>query len=276
MCISLPVKVSLVSFFSISLQFLFKPYTNRLKLGEGGLLFLNVFHSCVYYKDIFLILLNISISLFAICLLYGYNDFVDRAKDIHNPKKNQDFVHLINTYPKLFLWINGSLSVAILLLAYHFFGVLELSVLVGLFLINFFYSNLFKGIPLLDVIIVGMWGAVYVIIPTINWYLFFAAGIMTAIAHVYQVITDKETDKISKTNTSAVAVPGMSRFVIIILSILLSLVFFSLGEIIFAATAVFLIIVKLIRISVSSKWYFSRVYFGACWIYLLYLTYYEG
>src|SRR4051812_43000035 len=89
----------------IACQLLLRPFTNRLKLGEGGLVVFNILHSLVTQKNIQTKVAEALISLFVMSVLYGYNDYVDCEKDRLNPKKDQIFLTLICDNKRTFIFL---------------------------------------------------------------------------------------------------------------------------------------------------------------------------
>ena len=117
--------------------FLLKPYFNRLKLGEGGLVVFNLFQSIYAYREPKIVAAEFFISLLVICLLYGYNDYIDRYADLHNTKKDQSFVNNLIRNDRAFIFFNCFFSLVSILLIWLFEGPSKLFILLALFLINY-------------------------------------------------------------------------------------------------------------------------------------------
>ena len=84
---------------------IFKPYTNRIKLGEGGLVVFNITHSLMAEEWSYKVLFSGILSFFVMCALYGFNDFKDAEEDMVNPKKDLGFIELILDNKGLFFVI---------------------------------------------------------------------------------------------------------------------------------------------------------------------------
>jgi 4-hydroxybenzoate polyprenyltransferase len=257
-------------------KFLIKPYFNRVKLGEGGLVVFNLFHSVYSHHELASVIFELTLSFFVMCLLYGFNDYTDRHYDIQNSKKDKNFTLLIIQNEKLFIRLNLLLTWITLLVWFFFVGHFSALLLLVVYLVNIMYSIKLKSIPILDIIAVCLWGGLYVmIIGKPNWALGFIAGTMTGIAHLFQTLTDKPFDKKVRINTTVVTMPGSEWIFISVLCAMLGIqLFFTLG-IWWALSGVVPVLVYAISRRVTFSWYVSRAYFFICWITLL-ISFYGG
>jgi hypothetical protein len=147
---------------------------------------------------------------------------------------------------------------------------------VALYIVNLTYSKFAKAIPILDIVAVVLWGGLFTMLVNLDHFLLnLSAGVMTGIAHVYQMIVDKDVDASTRTNTSVVAIKHSDRIGIAILCVLLGYCIYSIGSIWVSLFSVLPILIFFTPASDSKRWQMSRVFFGLCWIYLLYSVYYE-
>lgn len=263
--------------FGLSLRFLFKPLTDRFKLGEGGLALFNITHAWYATHDYFATLVCAVMSLLVLCAIYGYNDYIDRQRDLQNPKKEQAFVRQINSHASLFISLNGLLSVVLLIAAFFFIGKMQAVALLALLVINASYSNKLKAIPRADILVVAMWGGTFTLItPVMNYQLALLAGVMTGIAHLFQMLTDETTDRQTNVSTTIVKYPRSKYVVLCGLTVALMFTLHFISSINYCSlSAVLPLVFYLIIKQVSVSWFFSRVYFAAVWLLLL-TTIYGG
>lgn len=253
-----------------AVRFITLPYYNRILLGEGGLVALNFFRTLFLHHSGLLIATDTVVSLLTMCLLYGFNDFTDRYHDAQNPKKDQHFVRELIDHPSLFIITHCALTISLVVFAYLFFGWAKPAIMIVLLLVNIGYSKLFKATPILDIIAVSVWGGLFImLVDPVDADLAITAGLMTGIAHIYQILTDQDTDRATNIKTSAVAIPQFERWGIILLSIGLVLFLFRLHGAFFAVTGIFPIVINLLIIRTEIKWHLSRFYFALCWVLLI-------
>lgn len=261
--------------FTRAIQFLFRPLTNRIKLGEGGIALFNTSQVWFATHDILFTLWCTLLSLLTLCVLYGYNDYKDRETDKLNPKKDISYVNNISIHHLLFFYIH--LFVTALLIMWSFFllgktGALSMLLLLA---INIAYSNKLKATAGLDVVTVMIWGGLFVLlIAREHFGLAIAASIMTGMAHVFQMLTDKKTDSQTKTNTTVVKYPGSAPFMFAGLSVALMVALYVATEKYSIAISAFIpFLFYFMYRNVTVSWFFSRVYFAGIWFVLLYTTY---
>src|SRR4051812_20805267 len=121
-------------------QFIFKPLVNRAKLGEGGIVVFNITYSVFATHNIKYVLAVFGISLFALCALYGYNDYIDRFIDSHNKKKEQNFVADIVAHHRFYLAVNLVLSILLIVFAWFLIGSYQATAMLLLLAVNAAYS----------------------------------------------------------------------------------------------------------------------------------------
>jgi 4-hydroxybenzoate polyprenyltransferase len=258
----------------IACQLLLRPFTNRLKLGEGGLVVFNILHSLVTQKNIQTKVAEALISLFVMSVLYGYNDYVDCEKDRLNPKKDQIFLTLICDNKRTFIFLIIFIQFLTLFCSWYFLGKLTALLLGILFFTNFLYSQKAKAIPAFDIAIVSLWGGLYVcLVGNFHWYIVLAAGLMTGIAHFFQVITDRSSDARNSINTSAVALQGFEAIILFLQCFLLGVVVYTAGNSWYALFCTIPFFAYWFSRRVTFSWYVARVVFLILWITLMIETY---
>jgi 4-hydroxybenzoate polyprenyltransferase len=247
-----------------------------MKLGEGGLVVFNIIHLIIAGNGIASIFIIGMVSLFVMCALYGFNDYNDAEEDKLNPKKDLQFIHLILSNKVLFFYIILSIQLSTILIFYLFQGWQIALFLVVLYLINYLYTQKLKSIPIVDIVIVCIWGGLYVcLVGDFTWELAANAGLMTGIAHFFQVVTDKDSDFKNNINTSAIFNGFWANSLLLMLCFLLfSTSIFILNWKI-ALIAFLPFIVYIISKKVIVSWYISRFIFFILWLFML-LQIYEG
>lgn len=250
------------------------PLTSRIAKGEGGLILFNSIHAYFVFSLTTLFWLDSLISVVAMCALYNLNDFRDRNIDALNPKKNKDFINEILNQEKLYIFTNIILSTTAIALSFVFFTNEKTILMTLLITINWLYSYKFKSMPGLDILSVIIWGGLFASIAgSFQLHLFIIVGIMTGIAHIYQIITDKEADEKANIRTSIVALPKLHKYIILFYCFILGVFIYLHIDWIWAISCLIPLIVYLLSKNISLSWYVSRFYFLVCLIKLLYLQY---
>lgn len=241
-----------------------------MKIGEGGIAVFNLTHAWMATHDIVATFLCFALSLFCLSVLYGFNDFTDRKNDQHNPKKDQHFVQQILNQPKLMLSVNLTASMALLLFVYFQFGALQGIYALLLLLINAAYSLGLKKTAGADIFIVIVWGGVFTLItPSVSYPLAAIAGLMTGIAHVFQMITDETTDKKNEVHTTIVQFPSSKNFILLLLSVLSGVSIYIIADWKVALSCFIPLLIFMASKNVNWSWIASRIYFVCMWMVLL-------
>ena len=263
--------MSYTTFFPTTFNLLVRPFTNRIKLGEGGLLILNFTHSVASSKPYALIILETVISFWVLCVLYGYNDYTDVEKDKFNPKKDPDFIKLVSDNYTLFLNLIIAVQFLTISVAFIFLSWHTALYMVVLYAINFLYSHKVKSIPLADIVIVSFWGGLYICLSGyFRWEISLAAGLMVGIAHFFQVITDKDSDQKNSVSTSAVVLIGWENLLLFILCMALAFVVYLItNDVILAAIGFLPFMFYFLSKRVTLSWYMSRFLFFILWLLIL-------
>jgi 4-hydroxybenzoate polyprenyltransferase len=242
---------------------------HRLRRGEGALLAINL--SLVAYlgtghPDG---LASALVSVLAIGLMYAFNDLYDAPTDANNPKKDRS---LIATY----LEHRGTSALAIIGLtagSIAFAGAMlgpRASIAVaGAMVANVVYSMALKGVPVIDVVWCGLWGALYAAIVTASPFVLVLVALMTAVCHLYQALDDRVADAANAIVTTAVRSRTLARNVLVVLCACL---FVTLraplggawGLTAFAPLGLFWACRD-----PRAGWLLTKLYFGIVWLYVL-------
>lgn len=258
----------------ITLQFIFKPYFNRVKLGEGGLVIMNLVHSVLSRRDFRVILAEFLLSFFVMCALYGFNDFLDRKADLINEKKQTTFTLSIIKYERWFLILNMSLMCLTVLFTVYLGDYTKTLTLCCLYVVNSLYSYKLKSIPIIDFVAVIVWGGLYVLLSgPFNIVLALIVGVMTGIAHLFQTMTDYAADTKNKVNTSIVAIPGREMLFLAVQCLFLGTLLNQAVSIWVGLSATLPFLLFYLSRSIVFSWYVSRMYFFICWLFLLFSIY---
>ena len=200
------------------------PTVLRLRLGEGVLFPLNC--SILWYqmRPFGDALAAAVVSLLALVAMYAFNDLYDAADDRHNPRKDQQLVRFYLDHASLTYALAGTLHMLTIILAAFTLGrVVALSV-TAVLAVNLVYSVVLKGVPLVDVLWCGIWGATYASIASSTGSLIVTAGLMTAVCHLYQAEGDRISDAASGITTTAVFSRALSYGLLFALSAGLALI----------------------------------------------------
>ncbi len=257
------------------LQLLLYPLLLRIRLGEGGIVLFNVTHTWFATKSGLQTFIVAILSTVVLCTLYGFNDYIDRKRDMLNPKKNKSFVALVNQHHNIFLLLNVVLSTTLLIAFYNIYSANHAKYVLLLITVNAVYSLSIKKIPFADIVIVAFWGsAITLCVPVANIELSVIAGIMTGIAHVYQMLSDKDTDQQTSVSTAIVRYPNTASTQIFLLCFILATsLYYTLGNKLIAASAVLPLFFYFMLKQHEVAWHLSRIYFATIWLMLLYSVY---
>ncbi|MCF8256209.1 MAG: UbiA family prenyltransferase [Flavobacteriales bacterium] len=257
------------------LRFIFFPFVHRLRMGEGGLVLFNALHAAFAFPDDpFRVVAETMISLLALMALYGVNDHVDRHRDLGNAKKDAVFTRSVIDHGSLFLGVHVVLSMVAVLLSLLVSGSLQGILLILLLGVNSAYSLRLKSVPILDIVAVVFWGGLYVgITGNPDLLLMLAAGLMTGTAHVFQMITDRDTDSSTGVNTTLVRMPGKVMGLLVTLSGLLAIAVMPLVPVIWTVLCLVPPLMFGIGSGVVVSWHVSRLSFSILWIASLYHLY---
>lgn len=249
----------------------FGPLVRRLKQGEGVLLAINA--SIILYASAPLPTMGaqLLISLLVLALLYSYNDLHDCYLDRKNPKKDQELVSLLIAHRPRFYRVLALQAAITLLLAILFIGTTSVQAIISILLMNALYSGYLKKVPVIDVIWIALFGAVYVAILEVplDYRIFVLVGVMTGISHIYQALGDRSVDRQNEVRTTAVFSPNVASGLLLGFCAVLFLVLEHFFGLPIGLTA--LLPYGLHRAMADSRrvWLLSKIYFAIIWLSLL-------
>lgn len=235
------------------------PLLHRVRLGEGGLFLVNLALIWRARPAPAAGLLRSALSLLVLSALYEFNDLWDVRDDLKNPKKSRRLVLLLLRNARWFYLEFVAEQAVMIYVAYRFVGAASVGALLCVVLINAAYSTHLKGLPLLDVLSVGFWGASYAAIPETRWRICLLVGLLTAISHIYQMSLDMTIDRMNDVRTTAVHSRALMMTIFFLLcgSIALTLRR-SLGGV--AVVSGFVPLVLWFAFSDKTAWFLSKIY----------------
>ncbi len=239
-------------------------------MGEGGLVFFTLTHSVFYHQNIIVSIFEFLLSFLVLTQLYGFNDYIDCEMDLNNDKKNKVFVRSILANKRLFLSINTVLAVFCMIGTFVVRGYIGVLFVMLVFVVNYTYSIKAKSFPIVDLLTVMLWGGCFILTSGVfQLHLWLLAGVMTGIAHLFQMITDRRVDEINDLKTSVVYFAEKELIMLSILSILLGVVLYLSMGCYWALSCIIPFLVYYLSNKVVYAWHISRVYFFICWVGLL-------
>jgi 4-hydroxybenzoate polyprenyltransferase len=191
------------------LQMTWLPLWERFRRGEGALLLVNAALAAFTRPSAWTLGGAVALSGFVLATAYAVNDWRDAENDRRNPKKNKRLVEAMLEWRRPFLGWLGAVHVGLVAFAFVALGArsaLAVAIMLG---INFLYSWWGKGKPMLDLVVVGAWGASYAAIVASDARLCASVGLMTAMMHVFQMHEDRAVDAANEVSTTAVQLPHL-------------------------------------------------------------------
>lgn len=184
-----------------------RPLANRLGRGEGLLLAVNVSIVLFAGSDAATLFLQALVSTVVLALLYALNDVYDCRRDLNDTAKDQALARFAVANRAQLLRVLMLEKVLVVLAALALLGPRSAAAVAGIFLVNLAYSAALKGKAGLDVLWVGLWGALYALVPGVRLpvSVVLLVAVMTSICHVFQILRDREADVVNHIQTSAVA-----------------------------------------------------------------------
>ncbi len=249
----------------------FGSLVDRLRRLEGALLAVNVSWLAVGEPHPGEATALVLASLLVLTALYGFNDSWDAAGDTNNPRKNRWLAEAHLAYRKQVALVLLWLSSGSLLFAWVGGGLPSAFAVAAVLAVNALYSFSLKGVPLLDVVWCGLWGATYAAIVRPPWPLLAVVGLMTAVCHVYQTASDREVDARNGVRTSAAAAPQAVPLVLAACCTLLALMsksFFGAHWAV-AASAFLPLLPHFVCSNPQTGWLLTKAYFAVLWVALL-------
>ena len=240
----------------------------RVLRGEGALLAVNLSLIVAGGASLALGGMQAFVSTLTIAVMYAFNDFYDAPVDWTNPRKDR---RLIATYLEQRFACGMTillLSMGTITLAFASLGTRAGFATAGVMVINVLYSRILKGVPVLDVVWCGLWGAAYAAIVSSSGPLLVLVALMTAVCHLYQAIGDRAPDAANHIMTTAVRSSALAAGVLLVLSVLLLAVLREpLGTP--SATTAFIPFALMFVAAPQTGWLLSKLYFGAVWLHVL-------
>lgn len=238
------------------------PLVRRIQIGEGALLAIN--GSLLFARPVPHPWARFVFSAAVLAAMYALNDCWDARRDMINPRKDQELASLLHRHRSRFAVALVVLHLLLVLVGSRLgVGLVTLAVLS----VNALYSFALKGVPIVDVVMVGVWGAAYAALVEPGGVLL-AVGAMTAASHVFQAMGDREADLRSGVVTSAASrrlgmamLAGSCFFLVIGLRPIVGLPISLLG-------LAPLVAVLAVRRSYLA-WLASKLTFGLAWLVVL-------
>lgn len=249
---------------------------NRLWRGEGALLAVNF--SLIVFQGLSIprSLAQALVSVLALGVMYAFNDLYDAPTDSNNPKKDRA---LIATYLEHRRVCSVALAIGTLLtlgLTFVALGAWETAMVAAVMVANTVYSTMLKGVPVIDVVWCGLWGALFAAIVGAPPALLLMVGVMTAVCHLYQALDDRAADAANGVVTTAVRSALLSRTLLGTLSFALFLLLRVLLGGAWAVTACVPFALLFVAGNPRTGWLLAKLYFGVVWLYLLGIAYAAG
>jgi len=248
------------------------PTLHRILLGEGALLAVNLSVLWCQSSAAATRLGTAVVSILTLGLMYAFNDLYDVEGDRHNPKKDQRLVAVYLQHQRLCYLLLFALKVATIALAVGMLGGRVAAAVLVVFLVNIFYSTCVKGVPIIDVVVAGLWGGAYFALVSDSPRLILLVTLMTAVCHLYQALGDKSADAQNNIRTTAVASPALAVPMFAVLSALVFVILQPLLGTAVAATAFIPAVLAVLLPAPHTAWLVSKVYYGGIWLVLLRLV----
>ena len=242
---------------------------HRVRRGEGALLAVNL--SLVAYQGLSrpLALVETLVSVLAIGVMYAFNDLHDAPTDSNNPKKDAALIGVYLDHPRASRILVVLVKVVTLALAMAFLSPRAAMAVAVVLAANVVYSLAFKGMPVVDVIWCGLWGASYAAIVTPHPALWLIVGLMTAVCHLYQALDDRRADAANAITTTAVRSPVLSAGVLAALCFSLVITLRPTFGAAWAWTALLPFGIYFACREARTGWLLTKAYFGIMWLAVL-------
>jgi hypothetical protein len=248
-----------------------KPLLNRLERGEGLLLAVNLSIALSARPGAAALLAQVFVSTAVLALLYALNDVYDCRSDLNDPAKDQALAGFCASNRRALLGILQAEKVGVVLLALALVGTRSAIAVAALFLVNLAYSAILKGKAGLDVLWVGLWGALYAMVPggALPLQVVLLVGVMTSICHVFQILRDRDADEANDIQTSAVASRWLPYAQLgVCCAAMAAVLWSSLGPAA-GVSALAPLLLRLTLASNQSAWLLSKAYFAVVWLLVL-------
>jgi 4-hydroxybenzoate polyprenyltransferase len=242
---------------------------HRIRRGEGALLAVNL--SLVAYRGLAgaNAAAAVLISLLAIGLMYAFNDLYDAPTDSNNPKKDRTLIGTYLEHRRACALAIIGLTAGSIAFAGAMLGPRAAIAVAGAMVANVVYSMALKGVPVVDVVWCGLWGALYAAIVTASPWVLVLVALMTAVCHLYQTLDDRAADAANAIVTTAVRSRALSRTVLVVLCALLVVTLRDPLGSLWALSAVAPLVLFHACRDPRAGWLLTKLYFGIVWLYVL-------
>ena len=238
------------------------PLIERFRRGEGALLAVNLCWVAFAWPGAGVALAQAAVSALVLAVAYAVNDWHDARGDLSDPKKRRRLVlGLIERRRPVGIAL-VLLHVALVAAAALGIGSAAALAVAAMLGINVAYSWLLKGIPILDLVVVGLWGAAFVAIVGAPGWLCVTVGLMTAIMHLFQIEQDRSVDAVNAIRTTAVRLPSALHAALALICLLLAFMLLPRLGPVGAATALVPLALRLAVKQNAAAWMACRVYCG--------------
>lgn len=216
------------------------------------------------------IILALTFSTLTLGQLYAFNDIYDAKRDANDPDKSTGFWSAILPKRDSFLIAIIFWALVLVVTGFSFDFRLGWYCLLMIF-INTLYSTLFKGVPIVDIIWVALWGGWFVLLSLVEprVELLLVIGLMTAISHIWQTFRDLLSDLQNKISTVAVFSKPLAFFILGVLCALLAYVVGLLTNILFAGLCFLPIIIYIFIREAKKVWIISKAIFAIIFVKVL-------
>jgi 4-hydroxybenzoate polyprenyltransferase len=242
---------------------------HRIRRGEGALLAVNLSLIAHQAATPARAAIQALVSALTIGVMYALNDLHDAPEDWNNPKKDRALIaaYVERRRPGVLALV--VLKLLTLAIAFAALGPTATAAVAGVMIVNVVYSMAFKGVPVVDVAWVWLWGALYAAIVSASVPLLLVVGLMTAVCHLFQALDDRVPDAANGIRTTAVRSPTLARNVLLVLSLLLFAALHAPLGVALALTAFTPLVLFFMIDRAGTGWLLTKAYFAVMWLYLL-------
>ena len=242
---------------------------HRIRRGEGALLAVNLSLIATAGTSAGRAAAQALVSTLAVVAMYAFNDLYDAPADRDNPKKDRALIAAYLTHRRLALVAALAMKAGTVLVCLTSLGPRAAAAVAGVMLVNVLYSVALKGVPVVDLAWVWLWGALYAAVTDAPASLLIVVGLMTAVCHLFQALGDRGPDAANGIRTTAVQSAALTRHVIVALSLLLFLSVRGAVGTGIALTAFTPVAIFFTMRTPARGWIATKIYFAFMWLYLL-------
>jgi len=242
---------------------------HRIRRGEGVLLAVNLSLIALSYTTFARAIAQAVVSTLAILVMYAFNDLYDAPVDSNNPKKDRRLIATWLAHRRVGVVVAVALKIVTFGAALTLLGPSAAAAALAVMVVNVVYSTMLKGVPVADLVAVGVWGGLYAAIVGAPPALLVVVGLMTAICHLFQVLDDREPDAANGIVTTAVRSRRLSRDVLIALSLLLAAIVLPYLGVLGALTTLVPLLIFFALDDAGFGWLLTKAYFAGMWLSLL-------